>query len=497
MQPAHAPRRDGVPLRADVDRIDPESQRFYKVRKHLLNPIERWHLVCPGLPPAPRDEALRAGCSPRCLQEGFYQFELASEGCRRHVLGAHDLHFEPAYWRAFDSAVKSDYLAFAFKKNHKALAAGDEGVFVVLSRARGSSRWRVMTAYRPAPRRQDGPPGKNSSFLNAARRKWLRKTTQPAKARMSVSPTWSDPLAEELGAFLDRLEHESVEALDVHDAARVLALMARAEQLGSSSSLEALLRRGLPHISGLAALAPPEEVKPLLMELDAACQEGDDPHGLLHDVLLDLDDWLSVAVFLEHHGVPLPAAANATARNHAVQFAATHLARSPELAAPLADWALARAGSLEPEPGASGGNPYAQVIALWQAVVRASSTAHSALRPTESPGTRLRRILDAISLAQVIPQAAFASSGIDLGPKPVELHRWGNAVLELTIGSDLQSPMLQVSGTQGGETPEGTRDGAPLVFTRDEFQAWLAEARPGQHHISLRGETVEFTLTAP
>ena len=85
MQPAHAPRRDGLPLRADVDRIDPESQRFYKVRKHLMDPIECWHLVCPRLPLDPRDEAMRAGCSAFCLQMDVYQFELAPDGCRRHV----------------------------------------------------------------------------------------------------------------------------------------------------------------------------------------------------------------------------------------------------------------------------------------------------------------------------------------------------------------------------------------------------------------------------
>ncbi|GMU01588.1 hypothetical protein KH5H1_57080 [Corallococcus caeni] len=495
MQPTYAPRRDGIPLRADVDRIDPESQRFYKVRKHLMEPIECWHLVCPGLPPDPRNEARRAGCSELCLQKDIYRFELASDGCRQHVLGAHDLHFEPAYWRAFDSAVKSGHLAFAFKKNHVAMAAGDEGVFVVLSRERGSVRWRVNTAFRPEPRRQDGPPGRNQSFLNAARRKWLAKTTQPAKARMRMSPTWSDPLAQELGAFLDRIEQERMEALDVHDAARVLVLMARAEQLGSSESLKSLLRRGLPHISGLATLAPPDEVKPLLVELDAACQAGDDSHGVLHDVLLDLDDWLSVAMFLEHHGVPLPAIANAAARDHVVRFAATRLALSPEQAAPLADWALARAGSLEPEPSPSSGDPYAPVMALWQAVVRASATAHQVKRPTESLGAHLVRILDAISLTGVIPRDAFASSGIDLGPEPVEIHRWGDAVLELTIGQDLRTPVLQVSGTEGDEAPRGTRDGTPLTFTRDEFQAWLAEARPGLHHVSLRGKTVEFTLT--
>ena len=497
MQLVHAPCRDGIPLRADVDRIDPESQRFYKVRKHLMDPLQCWHLVCAGLPPDPRDEAMRAGCSVHCLRKDVYQFERVSEGCRRHVLGAHDLHFEPAYWRAFDSAVKSGHLAFAFEKKHEALAAGDEGVFVVLSRGRGSGRWRVMTAYRPVPRRQDGPPGKNSSFSNAARRKWLHKTTQPAKARMRVSPTWSDPLAEELGALLDRIERERLDALDVHDAARVLVLLARAGQPGSSTSLEALLRRGLPHLPGLAALAPPEEVKPLLTELAAACQEGDDPLGVLHDVLLDLDDWLSVAVFLEQHGVPLPAAASAAARDEAVRFAATCLARAPEQAAPLADWALARVGSLEPKSGASGGEPHAQVMALWQAVVHAPATVHPAPRPTGSLEARLRRILDSVSLARVIPRDAFASSGIDLGPEPVELHRWGDAKLELSIGPDLQTPVLQVSRTQGDEAPWGTRDGTPLTFTRDEFQAWLAEARPGLHQVSLRGETVEFTLTTP
>jgi hypothetical protein len=523
MQTSHAPRRDGLPLPADIGRIDPESERFYKVRKHLMNPRECWHLVCPGLPPDLRAEAMRAGCSAFCLRKDVYQFELAPEGCRGYVLGAHDLHFEPAYRRALESAVKSGYIAFAFKKRDEALAVGDDGVFVVLYREHGSGRWRVRTAYRRSPRPKDGPRGTNEAFLQAARRKWNEKTTQPTKTRMSVSPTWSDTLAKELGLFLDRIEREHLESLDVHDMARVLVLMARAEQLGSPGLLQALLRRGLPHIARLAALAPLEEASPLLLELDDACQEGDDPHGLLHDVLLDLDDWLSVAVLLEHHGVPMPAAAKALARDQVVRFVTARLALSAEQVAPLADWALSRAGSLKPEPGASSGEPYAQVLALWQAVVdavlsevaeaapvalppeesaveevaRALVTAHPAARPTESPGTHVMRILGAISLARVIPRAAFASSGIDLGPEPVELHRWEEAVLVLTIGTDLQTPMLQVSGTRSGETPQGTRDGEPLVFIRDEFQAWLAEARPGLHHISLRAETVELTLTAP
>jgi hypothetical protein len=340
---------------------------------------------------------------------------------------------------------------------------------------------------------------------------------------MSVPSTWSETLAEELGPLLDRIELEGPEALDVHQAARVLVLMAHAEQLGSPSPLESLLRRGAPHITGLAALAPLEEAKPLLMELDAVCLAGEDPHGILHDVLLDLDDWLSVALFLARHGLQPPATAQTAARDRVVRFVAARLALSPEQAAPLADWALSRASSLEPEPGAAGGEPFAQVMALWQAVadavlsevaeaapvalgpeesdveevVRALVREYPASRPAQAAGTHLRRILEAISLARVIPQAAFASSGIDLGPEPVVLHRWGEAVLELTLRSDLKTPVLQVSGAVGGEAPRGTRDGAPLAFVRDEFQAWLAEAHPGLHCISLRGERVEFTLIAP
>jgi hypothetical protein len=338
---------------------------------------------------------------------------------------------------------------------------------------------------------------------------------------MSASLEWSDSIAKELGPLLELVE--STEELDVDDAARVLVLMARAEQLGPPEPLRPLLLRGSPSISRLAALAPLSEAEPLLLELDTAFQVGEDPHGVLHDLLLELDDWLSVAVFLESHGVPPPASANATARGHVARFAAARITLSPEQVAPLAGWALSRVWSLEPARRKSGGEPYALVAAPWQAVVdavlsevaealpvaqppaesavdaivRALVPTPSVARRPEPPGSRVRRLLEAISLATVLPRAALASSGIDLGPEPVELHRWGEAVLELTLGPDLETPMLQVSGTEGAEEPRGTREGTPLVFSRDEFKVWLAEALPGKHHVTLRGETVEFTLTRP
>jgi hypothetical protein len=134
---------------------------------------------------------------------------------------------------------------------------------------------------------------------------------------------------------------------------------------------------------------------------------------------------------------------------------------------------------------------------LWEAVLAAGPLPQGALS-LEALGTSVRRIIvEAISLTRVLPPAAYASSGIDLGPEPVELYRQGEIILVLTLGEDLRTPVLQVSGLRGSEVPQGTRDGTPLSFTPDEFEAWLVEARPGKHLITLRDEVVEFTLSKP
>jgi hypothetical protein len=192
MATSPTPRRGELPPLAEIGRIEPEQNRFYKVLNHLLNRKECWYLVCPGLSPHPRDEARRAGCPASCLQERVHQFERTPEACRKHLLGAHDLHLEPAYRRALDSAdrrraldpaLQRGCLAFAAGDTKAAVAVGDEGVFVVLRRSPDSGRWRVATAYRPKLKPEDGPPRTNKAFFNAALRKWDDKTTLPAKVK--------------------------------------------------------------------------------------------------------------------------------------------------------------------------------------------------------------------------------------------------------------------------------------------------------------------------
>lgn len=129
---------------------------------------------------------------------------------------------------------------------------------------------------------------------------------------------------------------------------------------------------------------------------------------------------------------------------------------------------------------------------FWTAVLDAQRIPVANAPPRETVGARVTRILESISLTRLHAPGAYASSGIHLGPAPVELHQQGGIRLSLTVGTDLRTPMLQVTGLA---EVQGTRDGLPLEFKRDEFDAWLTDALPGHYLLLLQDEQVEFTLS--
>lgn len=413
MQPLQKTPSDGLPLPGDVGPLEPDSTRFYKVCKHLLKRAECWHLVCPGLPRDPFLVALSAGCSAYVLQPGVNQFEHTPEGCRRHVLGAHDQHYEPAYRRALVSGAKSGHLEFLPKTRRQfAAAVGEQGVFVLLHRT-SQTAWNVKTAYRVSSRRG---PETHEAFFERALSYWQRKTSTPAEANtMSAEPTWTDVITRRLGALLDRIERQEVQSLKEDDAARALALLANAEQYPGSAPLGALLQRGLPHVGALAATARFEDAEHLLQELHTALEEGEEPHGILHDVLLDLDDWLSVSVFLERHGHPAPEGMAGPERHRTARRATERLARASDQLLPwpgglsIAPEHCPR-GSLgwrRPLPGAEGavaggGRPESR----GAPPERAGNQAFRQRLPLASGGSRAARAPRAGDLLALAPPAA-------------------------------------------------------------------------------------------
>lgn len=332
---------------------------------------------------------------------------------------------------------------------------------------------------------------------------------------MSAGKTWADSVAEELDPLLDQAEGSGVEALDEDDAARALVLLARAEQLGGDTAQS--FARGVAHLPALSARAPLVAPARLLGVLDDRLDDGEDPHGPLQDSLLDLDDWLSVAELLDRRGVRSTAPIDEAARAQVSALAAARIALSPEAASALAPFALARISGLQGNEGGA----WDAVAGIWRAVADAAlqviaervpvlATAPAPARieaavsdllerfpsaPRVGLGDRVRRLAEAISIGVVAPlQIAYASAGVDLGPDPGVIGEVGGARLELAIAADLISPILQVSGPGAGAPPSGTRDGIPLTFAFDEFGAWIAEAKPGVHRVTVDGDTLEFDL---
>lgn len=164
-----------------IGNIEPASERFYHVRDHLLHDVERWDLVCPGLPRGVRSEVLRCGCDEYVLTENTYRYERASDACRALVARLHDEHYAPAYHRALEWARENRYYAFIFGRRDRLAAVGAEGFLVYGAWSDEPPGWRVFTALR-REYRGSAYACNNKIFLDRAIRKWRAKTSLPGRS---------------------------------------------------------------------------------------------------------------------------------------------------------------------------------------------------------------------------------------------------------------------------------------------------------------------------
>lgn len=164
-----------------IGNIEPASARFYHVRDHLLRGVERWDLVCPGLPRDARSEALRCGCDEYALTERTYRYERAAEACRASVARLHDKHYALAYRHALEWAHENRYYAFIFGKRDRLAAVGPEGFLVHAAWSNEPTGWRVFTAFRCEYGGAEYACN-NKIFLDRAIRKWRDKTSKPGRS---------------------------------------------------------------------------------------------------------------------------------------------------------------------------------------------------------------------------------------------------------------------------------------------------------------------------
>lgn len=159
-------------------------------------------------------------------------------------------------------------------------------------------------------------------------------------------------------ALDELLSLASVAEDDPDDAWRAVVLMARLLASPSGPTPPAEVLRRLPALLACAGLPEPE---PLLERLSAELAAEDDPAGPLLDVLIDIDDGLSV---LSLYG-------DAVSARSLSQRASEIIARSASRVGPLKDFAVLRRATVRPD---------SEVAALWGTV--AHSPAES--RPVQS-----------------------------------------------------------------------------------------------------------------
>lgn len=155
---------------ADIAPIPEGASRFDHVRKHLYCTKERWDLIVPTLPRAPKDVARQHGC-PDFLRLGYHE---ACDSCRAHVLGDHDRFYEPAYREALVTAIAAKRCgALPQHSRRSVLYLGDNGVVVAVNKAAG--RHQVGTAYRVALPGAAKKEQTAEAFFRAAERKFRDK----------------------------------------------------------------------------------------------------------------------------------------------------------------------------------------------------------------------------------------------------------------------------------------------------------------------------------
>ncbi|MCY1042170.1 hypothetical protein OV208_12670 [Corallococcus sp. bb12-1] len=445
-----------------------ESKQATHVWQHLYNPEERWDALVgtdiqvlasaaeqQGAPPPPR---LRPG-------QARPQLPRVSKRCYILLKEHHDAYYAPVYLRELDAA--RTQWAVQTRETRSLLCCTPRGVLIAVSHSHPRA---VLTAYRPSLPVSEPGDGSDADYQVIARSHWEGLT-------MPDDSTWKRGLLRELE---EAGRQQPRRALDAWRLARAIghgrALVVRAPGIVPHlDSAEALLARHRQDVIYLLEGRLRSDAS--VAGLDAAL-EAAEPHEV-QEQLVSLADFLVVFEVLDQQ-----------VESHSLQERIQRILKSwpPKLTGfdLLAQAWLETAGPT--------------VRPLWASVLAAQTTLSARTggmldQPADALGTRVRRrIQEAISLTRVWPAAAYASSGIDLGPEPLELHRWDEAVLSLTPSEDLQTLMLQVSGLGRRELPSGTRDGIPLEFIRDEFDAWLTDALPGAYLITLRDTDLEFNL---
>ena len=166
------------PQPSQIGPIEPATSRFYHVLDHLLSAAERWGLVCPGLGPDARAQAVQCGCAERVLAPSARRFEHASDACKSAMSALHDVHYEPAYRAALEWGKANDYWAFKFG-THELQAVGESGICVAVKWSEVPEGWRVYSALRRGPS-QTTPGIQNHNFFDRAVRRWREKTSKPS-----------------------------------------------------------------------------------------------------------------------------------------------------------------------------------------------------------------------------------------------------------------------------------------------------------------------------
>lgn len=158
----------------DVRSMEGDRVQFAHVARHLYREAERWDQVVPGLGNV-RARAWGEGCAPAVLETPHPDCYLASEACRKHVLGDHDRHLAPAYRRELHAAEAASRFG-QLGNNPRGWAFVGEGGVLVIVREVGADRGpEVKTAYRVVPGQREAPSSQD--FFKAAVRKLRDKSS--------------------------------------------------------------------------------------------------------------------------------------------------------------------------------------------------------------------------------------------------------------------------------------------------------------------------------
>ncbi|MGE6759948.1 hypothetical protein ACQKGO_18180 [Corallococcus interemptor] len=431
------------------------------VWQHLYNPEERWNALVGTDIDALRTAAEVLGCPPQPpRQRTTYsrpQLPKVPRHCYALLKTHHDDHYGPAYLRELGEP--GTEWGIQDRETQELLCCSPRGVLIAVGRKLSAT---VLTAFRPDLPFDSEGDADDETYHQTAHERWVGATT------MRETSAWTQSLIQELEKVSREPPRRTADAWRlVRSLGHGRALRTREPALlPALDAAEALWAR---HRQGISSLLEGKLRTEAMQTGLALAFEAREPYAL-QDRLLALADLL---VAFEVLGQP--------------QEVERVLDETREL---FASWPpeLTGFGQLAHARIATSD---AAVRRFWTAVLDAQRIPVAKAPPRESVGARVTRILGSFSLTRLHAPGAYASSGIHLGPAPLELHQQGEVRLSLTVGTDLRTPMLQVTGLA---RPQGTRDGLPLEFQQDEFGAWLTDALPGHYLLLLQDEPVEFTI---